>query len=163
VVLVPSGTQAAVLLLALTGRIALYVSPPVLAEYEEVLRRPRLKLQPRQIDAAMAAIRKVAHLVQPTHAVSVSPHESDNRFLECAEAAEAWRESGIGHWMTDITTTAFAKAINMDTMRSVRNVQASDFLQGSRFLDSVRRHGWVTAARRSYLTDMRLRWSGFSA
>ena len=81
-VLAPSGTQASVLLLALTGRIALYVSPSVLAEYEEVLRRPRLKLQPHQIDAAMAAIRRVAHLVQPTQAVSVSPHESDNRFLE---------------------------------------------------------------------------------
>jgi hypothetical protein len=48
-VLAPSGTQASVLLLALTGRIALYVSPSVLAEYEEVLRRPRLKLQPHQI------------------------------------------------------------------------------------------------------------------
>jgi predicted nucleic acid-binding protein len=63
------------------GRIALYVSPSILAEYEEVLRRPRLKPQPRQIDAAMAAIRKVAHLVQPTQAVSASPHESGNRFL----------------------------------------------------------------------------------
>jgi len=94
-VLAPSGTQASVLLLALTGRIALYVSPSVLAEYEEVLRRPRLKLQPHQIDAAMAAIRRVAHLVQPTQAVSVSPHESDNRFLECAEAAEAdWLVTG---------------------------------------------------------------------
>ena len=94
-VLVPSGTQAAILTLALTGRIALYVSAPVLGEYEEVLRRPRLKLQPRQIDAAMAAIRKVAHLVQPAKTVSVSPHESDNRFLECAEAAQAdWLVTG---------------------------------------------------------------------
>ena len=71
-----------------------------------------------------------------------------------ALAAEAWQESGIAHWMSDITTTAFAKAINMDTMRSVRNVQASDFLQGEQILDSVRQHGWVTAARRSYITDM---------
>jgi putative PIN family toxin of toxin-antitoxin system len=94
-VLVPSGTQASILMLALTGRIALYVTSSVLAEYEEVLRRPRLKLQPHRIDAAMAAIRKVAHLVQPTQAVSVSPHESDNRFLECAEAAEAdWLITG---------------------------------------------------------------------
>lgn len=80
-VLVPAGTQAVILMLALTGRIALYVSAPILAEYDEVLRRPRLKLQPHRIDAAMAAIRKVAHLVRPTHAISVSPHESDNRFL----------------------------------------------------------------------------------
>jgi len=87
--LAPSGTQASLLLLALRGHIALYVSPPVLEEYQEVLYRPRLKLQPRQIDAALAGIRKVAHLVEPTHTVSLSPHESDNRFLECAEAARA--------------------------------------------------------------------------
>ena len=33
-VLVPAGTQAAILMLALTGRIALYVSAPILAEYD---------------------------------------------------------------------------------------------------------------------------------
>ena len=70
-----------------------------------------------------------------------------------ALAAEAWQESGIAHWMSDITTTAFAKAINLDTV-PVRKVQASDFLQGEQILDAVQRHGWVTAARRSYITDM---------
>ena len=87
--LVPSGTQASILLLALRGDIALYISPPVLAEYEEVLRRPRLKLQPRHIEAALGSIREVAHLVEATQTVSISIHESDNRFLECAEAAAA--------------------------------------------------------------------------
>jgi putative PIN family toxin of toxin-antitoxin system len=87
--LVPHGTQASVLLLALLGHIALYVSRSVLNEYEEVLRRPRLKLQPKSIDAALASIRRVAHLVEPTQTVSISSHESDNRFLECAQTAEA--------------------------------------------------------------------------
>jgi methyltransferase (TIGR00027 family) len=71
-----------------------------------------------------------------------------------ALAVEAWQESGIAHWLSDITTSAFAKAIGMDTIRSVRNVQASDFLQGEQILDVVRQHGWVTGARRSYLTDI---------
>jgi len=71
-----------------------------------------------------------------------------------ALSAEVWQESGIAHWMTDITSAAFAKAINMDTIRSVRNVQASDFLPGEEILDCLRRHGWEAAARRSYLTDM---------
>jgi uncharacterized protein len=87
--LVPKGRQAAVLLLALQGQIALYISSPVIAEYEEVLNRPRLKLQSRHIEEALAAIRKVAYFVTPTQTLSVSAHESDNRFLECAEAAEA--------------------------------------------------------------------------
>jgi putative PIN family toxin of toxin-antitoxin system len=87
--LVPSGAQAIVLMLALRGHITLCASPAILAEYEEVLHRPRLKLQPQQIEKALAGIRKVAHLVEPVQTLSVSPHESDNRFLECAEAAEA--------------------------------------------------------------------------
>jgi putative PIN family toxin of toxin-antitoxin system len=86
--LVPSGTQAAVLLLALRGDVSLYVSLPVLAEYAEVLRRPSFKFQSRQVDTALADIRKVAHLIGPAKTLFISTHESDNRFLECAEAAE---------------------------------------------------------------------------
>jgi hypothetical protein len=70
-----------------------------------------------------------------------------------ALAAETWRESGVTQWISDITTTAFAKAIGMDTMRGVRQVQAADFLQGEQILETVRRHGSATAARRSYITD----------
>jgi methyltransferase (TIGR00027 family) len=71
-----------------------------------------------------------------------------------ALAAEAWRESGIRHWLSDVTTTAFAQAIGMDTMRSVRQVQAADFLQGEQILETLQRHSWTPAARRSYITDM---------
>jgi methyltransferase (TIGR00027 family) len=70
-----------------------------------------------------------------------------------ALAAESWRESGIAHWISDIMTGAFAKAISMDSNRSVRNVQASDSLTGEQILEAVRRDGWVPAARRSYITD----------
>lgn len=71
-----------------------------------------------------------------------------------ALAAEAGRESGIAHWMSDIMTTDFAKALNLDSGRSVRNLQASDSLPGEQILDLVGRHGWVTASRRSYIADM---------
>jgi methyltransferase (TIGR00027 family) len=71
-----------------------------------------------------------------------------------ALAAEAGRESGISLWMSDIMTTGFARALNLDTGRSVRNLQASDSLQGEQILDLVGRHGWVTAARRTYIADM---------
>jgi methyltransferase (TIGR00027 family) len=72
-----------------------------------------------------------------------------------ALATEAWKESGIAHWISDVTTTAFTKAIGgTDAMRSFRNVQASDSLSGEQVLDVVCQNGWVTAARRSYITDM---------
>ena len=75
-----------------------------------------------------------------------------------ALAAEAWQESGVAHWMSDITTTAFGKAIStdatVDPMKPFRHVQAPDCLRGEQILDCIHRHGWATAARRSYLTDM---------
>jgi len=72
-----------------------------------------------------------------------------------ALAAEIWNQSGIAHWISDITTTAFTEAIGgKDTMQHLRHVQASDCLKGEQILDVLRRHGWTTAARRSYITDI---------
>jgi methyltransferase (TIGR00027 family) len=69
--------------------------------------------------------------------------------------AEARQESGIQHWIADITTSAFTQAIGYtDAMRSVRHVQASDCLPGEQILEVLRRSGWMTVARRSFITDM---------
>lgn len=88
--LVDAGPSAAIFLLALNKKIIeMCVSPSVLSEYEEVLRRPRLRLAPSRIDSAMALIRNAARMVQPTTVLTISSHESDNRFYECAEAAQA--------------------------------------------------------------------------
>ena len=85
----PEGLETSVLLLALGGRLRLYVSEAVLAEYAGVLLRPSLKITPERVHKGLADIRRSSDLVQPTHTVSVSRHEADNRFLECAEAARA--------------------------------------------------------------------------
>jgi methyltransferase (TIGR00027 family) len=69
-------------------------------------------------------------------------------------AAEVWRESGIAHWISDITTTAFSKAIGGHTKRVVRHVQADDYLEGEQILETLYQHGWAAAARRSYITDL---------
>jgi putative PIN family toxin of toxin-antitoxin system len=87
--LVPSGKQATILSLAIQGQIGLSISLSVLAEYEEVLHRPRLRLETPHIEASLAAIRSAAQFVEPAQVLSVSVDDSDNRFLECAEAAEA--------------------------------------------------------------------------
>jgi putative PIN family toxin of toxin-antitoxin system len=88
--LVDEGPSAAILDLAINKAILMVVSPPVLEEYEKVLQRPRLKLDPAQVAAVMALIRKNGVLVHPTvRATSAKGDESDNRFLECAGAAQA--------------------------------------------------------------------------
>ncbi len=73
-----------------------------------------------------------------------------------ALAAENWNHSAITDWITDITTSAFSKALGdgTDAMKSVRHVQASDSLRGEQILDTIRRYGWGTASLRSYITDV---------
>lgn len=85
----PEGREALVLLLAVRGQLELYVSPAVLTEYEKVLHRPKLKLNPREIEAALANVGKVGRLVNPARTLKLSGDESDNRFYECAQAAQA--------------------------------------------------------------------------
>jgi methyltransferase (TIGR00027 family) len=70
-----------------------------------------------------------------------------------ALASETAERSAIAHWIADIMTTTFAKAIHLDSKQAIRNVQAPDFLRGEQILDVLLRHGWTTAARRSYITD----------
>jgi putative PIN family toxin of toxin-antitoxin system len=84
------GLPAAILDLAANKTILMCVSEAVLAEYKEVLNRPRLKLTPRRIAGALAVIRKTSRFVTPTRTVAVIKNdEPDNRLLECAEAAGA--------------------------------------------------------------------------
>ncbi len=85
----PQGLQSKVFELVASRRIALFVSPEVLAEYQEVLLRPKLGLEPASVKKLLNEIREAAKLVRPKRRVSVSPDEADNRFLECAEAAQA--------------------------------------------------------------------------
>src|SRR5512133_3119565 len=73
-----------------------------------------------------------------------------------ALAAEALMYSGVAHWISDITTTAFSKVLGggADTMRPIRHVQAGDALKGEQILDLLDRCGWTISAMRSYITDV---------
>jgi putative PIN family toxin of toxin-antitoxin system len=84
------GLPAAIMDLAANKRILMCVSDAVLAEYKEVLNRPRLKLAPRRIAQFLTVIRKTNRLVKPKRRVTVIRNdEPDNRLLECAQAAAA--------------------------------------------------------------------------
>ena len=65
------------------------VSDDVLSEYRRVLHRRELDLNQdrrRQLLEHLAALSLHVH---PTERLAIAPHEPDNRFLECAEAALA--------------------------------------------------------------------------
>ena len=75
--------------LALTQRVHLCVSPSILAEYREVLHRPKFGFEALSIEALLVDLTRTALLVHPTMRLTVAPDEADNRFLECALEARA--------------------------------------------------------------------------
>jgi putative PIN family toxin of toxin-antitoxin system len=87
--LFPNGNESMVLRLALSDAFELGVSAAILNEYREVLERPRFKLSRIRIDALFSQLKTHARLIHPTNAVTASPDEADNRFLECAETISA--------------------------------------------------------------------------
>jgi putative PIN family toxin of toxin-antitoxin system len=87
--LTEGGLEAKVLRLVLTGRLALYVSEPMLAEYEGVLRREKFRADPDRKEYFLSQLRETCIQVQPRQMLTVSSDPADNQFLECAEAGKA--------------------------------------------------------------------------
>jgi len=79
----------AVINLALSGEVQWAASESVLAEYEDVLKRPRLAIESGKAAEAMARIRRIVSVVSPTVGILAASDPDDNHFLECAEAAQA--------------------------------------------------------------------------
>jgi putative PIN family toxin of toxin-antitoxin system len=91
----PGSTPAALVALALAQRVRLCVSPPILAEYREVLQRPKFGFEAASIEVLLEELTRTALLVHPTMHLTVATDEADNRFLECAlEASAAFLVTG---------------------------------------------------------------------
>ncbi len=87
--LTSGGLPEAVINLALSGEVQWAASESVLAEYEDVLKRPRLAIESGKAAEAMARIRRIVSVVSPTVGILAASDPDDNHFLECAEAAQA--------------------------------------------------------------------------
>jgi putative PIN family toxin of toxin-antitoxin system len=87
--LTSGGLPEAVIDLAISGEVQWFASEPVLAEYEEVLKRPRLAIDSGKAADAMARIRAIVSVVSPAERVAAASDPDDNQFLECAEVARA--------------------------------------------------------------------------
>ncbi len=85
----PEGLQSRVLNLGLHGRVKLYISPPMMSEYERVLNEPRLKFPKDVIRGFLGKIKKTAMVVEPMQTLFGCTDEDDNRILECANTAGA--------------------------------------------------------------------------
>ena len=87
--LTQSGPSSRVLELADEGLIQLYISPPVFAEYEEVLGRLRIGVLPLRAQTMLKQLQGMCRMVARTKKVRIATDPDDDMFLECAEAAKA--------------------------------------------------------------------------
>ena len=85
----PAGLQRTVLLLAITKPARLYVSPPILEEYADVLGRRELRIRKGLRQQLLQLIKQHSYTVVPTRRLEVARDPDDNMFLECADAARA--------------------------------------------------------------------------
>ena len=86
----PRGHPAQLLELVAARAVELCVSKEVLDEYRDVFGRAKFAgLDPNRVARLLAMIAEEATLVKPANRLAESPDESDNRFYECAAAAEA--------------------------------------------------------------------------
>jgi putative PIN family toxin of toxin-antitoxin system len=84
------GLEAQLVEMIASGLFVLCASAEVLAEYGQVLGRPKFStLGARHVAQLLALLGSRAQMVTPTSRVLESSDEPDNRFLECAEAADA--------------------------------------------------------------------------
>ncbi|MFZ0773474.1 MAG: putative toxin-antitoxin system toxin component, PIN family [Candidatus Sulfotelmatobacter sp.] len=75
--------------LALAGKLQLAASEAILAEYAQVLARPKFAIARKNLARSMRLIRNSAQIVSPSCSLAIAHDPVDNRFLECAEAARA--------------------------------------------------------------------------
>jgi len=82
------GSEASVLNLVAEKALTWCVSADIIDEYHDVLGRRKFDFDPAVVELwiEMAA---TGLLVSPTSNIMISSDDPDNRFLECAEAAEA--------------------------------------------------------------------------
>jgi uncharacterized protein len=85
----PEGLQRTVFLLAITKPARLYVSEAILAEYAMVLARPELRIRRALHTQFRDLVKNRAHIVSPARHVRASSDPDDNKFLECADEAQA--------------------------------------------------------------------------
>lgn len=85
----PAGLQRTVFLIAISRPARLYVSHPILEEYNEVLARPEFRIRKGLRLQLLQLIKNHSHTVVPTRRVKTTTDRDDNIFLECADAARA--------------------------------------------------------------------------
>jgi putative PIN family toxin of toxin-antitoxin system len=85
----PFGNEAQALVAIHKGRITPCLSPNILAEYAEVLARPKFGFAQDEIDGLIGLLKSKGLLFEPAPAAGASPDPGDDDFIACALEARA--------------------------------------------------------------------------
>lgn len=85
----PEGNEAAVVRQGLRGEWRWAASEAILAEYRDVLRRPKFLKYAEEAEVLLGQLPGAVAMVEPGERLSVCSDEDDNRLLECAVAGGA--------------------------------------------------------------------------
>jgi putative PIN family toxin of toxin-antitoxin system len=86
----PAGLEGLIVELVISRELVLFVSAELIAEYEMVFGRPKFaRINPARMGRLLQLLKDQATMVTPRDIVTESKDEPDNRFLECAEEADA--------------------------------------------------------------------------
>ena len=85
----PGGLEAQLISMVSQGELVAFVSTAVLAEYREVLFRPKFTALRVSADDLLRMLSTQALVITTAGTLSIASDEDDNRFLECAVAAGA--------------------------------------------------------------------------
>ena len=87
---IAKGRPYLLLQLAYNDKLDLFISPDLLREYEEVIKRPKFKISKADISGTLNLIKAHSKMVIPKIKVDEIPKDqADNKVLECALAAKA--------------------------------------------------------------------------
>jgi putative PIN family toxin of toxin-antitoxin system len=90
----PAGNPAKIYRMFLAGILDLVVSADILAEYEDVLHRPRLSIPAADAGTVLFVVRRYGEKVQPVPSKAPLPDEDDRAFYDAAKYGNAYLVTG---------------------------------------------------------------------
>lgn len=117
-ILSPRGLPAQILDLILTRHITLLISPLILTEYQEVLRRKRISLEKKRVEDFLQFISAYSELIPAIPSEISLPDPDDLPFLACALEGKA-----------DFLVTGNQRDFPEVKSQSVRVVSPREFLE----------------------------------
>ena len=94
----PGSLPASLVALAIQKQVRLFLSPAIVEEYTEVLKRPTFPFDPKMVETFLRDLKRAAVVVHPTTRVTATPHSREGGMEgNPAHLRGAFRKEGGPH------------------------------------------------------------------